>query len=114
MTKYCPSCGEALVDEAKFCKSCGKSLDNFAQSGQNGFTQTTPQTYPVHPVEKSHTLSIVLGYICAILIPLFGLIFAVYLMTRNDSQKAKKHGKYILILTVVIWVLSIMYVFMGY
>ena len=105
MTKYCPSCGEALLDEAKFCKSCGKNLDDTKQN----FTQTeATKTYPVPAAEKSHTLAIVLGYICAILIPLFGLIFAVYLLTRNDSAKAKQHGKYILIITVVIWFISFM------
>ena len=28
MSKFCPSCGEELVDSAKFCKSCGKNLED--------------------------------------------------------------------------------------
>lgn len=29
MSKYCPSCGEELIDDAKFCKSCGENLKKF-------------------------------------------------------------------------------------
>lgn len=29
MAKFCPSCGEKLVDSAKFCKNCGKTLKIF-------------------------------------------------------------------------------------
>ena len=104
MTKYCPSCGEALVDDARFCKSCGKSLDS---PGQN-FSQTNnSQPYSVPVVEKSHTAAIVLGYVFAILIPIIGLIFAIYLLTRDDSPKAKQHGKYDLLVTILVWALSV-------
>ena len=105
MTKFCPFCGEALVDEAKFCKSCGKSLEdiNFNNNTQQtGYTQ--PYSVPV--VEKSHTAAIVLGYIFAILIPLIGLIIGIYLATRNDSQKAKRHGIFVLIVAIAVWVLN--------
>ena len=33
MSKYCPSCGEELIDDAKFCKSCGENLKN-SNTGQ--------------------------------------------------------------------------------
>ena len=29
MSKFCPFCGEELVDEAKFCKNCGKDISNY-------------------------------------------------------------------------------------
>lgn len=105
MTKFCPFCGEALVDEAKFCKSCGKSLENI---NFNNNTQQTvyTQPYSVPVVEKSHTAAIVLGYIFAILIPLIGLIIGIYLTTRNDSQKAKRHGIFVLIVAIAVWVLN--------
>lgn len=105
MTKYCPFCGEALVDEAKFCKSCGKNLDNVNMESNIGSTGNT-QPYSVPIAEKNHTLAIVLGYVFAIFIPLIGLIFGIYLLTRNDSENAKKHGKFVLILTFVIWAIS--------
>ena len=105
MTKFCPFCGETLVDEAKFCKSCGKSLENINfnnNTQQTGYTQ--PYSVPV--VEKSHTAAIVLGYIFAILIPLIGFIIGIYLTTRNDSQKAKRHGIFVLIVAIAVWVLN--------
>ena len=46
----------------------------------------------------------------AILIPLIGLIIGIYLLTR-DSSRAKKHGKFVLIVTVVVWTLSVISVF---
>ena len=55
--------------------------------------------------ENSYTISKILGYICAILIPLFGVIFGIYLITR-DEEDAKKHGKLIIGLSIVIWILS--------
>ena len=98
MSRYCPNCGEELVDDAKFCKSCGTNLEN---------RQTPPQkeehTVPV--VENDHKLAIIAGYILAILMPLIGLIISVYLLTRN-SENAKKHGKYIIVLSIIIWILS--------
>ncbi|MBE6507884.1 MAG: zinc ribbon domain-containing protein [Methanobrevibacter sp.] len=105
MTKFCPFCGEALVDEAKFCKSCGKSLENI---NFNNNTQQTgySQPYSVPVVEKSHTAAIVLGYVFAFLIPLIGLIIGIYLATRNDSQKAKRHGIFVLIVAIAVWVLN--------
>lgn len=102
MSKFCPSCGEELVDNAKFCKNCGKNIEwtNQSQPGQTNYTRTVPV------VEKSHTISIVLGYICAVLIPLFGILFAIYLLTRNDSKDASKHGKIVLAIAVIVWLIS--------
>ena len=107
MTKYCPSCGEELIDSAKFCKNCGCNLDNM--SGPINSHQQNTQQF-MEASEKSHTFAIVAGYVLAIFIPLFGLIAAIYLMTR-DSPNAKKHGKYVLIVTVAIWVLSMIAAF---
>ena len=104
MTKYCPACGEQLIDEARFCKNCGAEL-NGPQTNVNTHQQNTQQF--IESSEKSHTLAIIAGYAMAILIPLIGLIISVYLLTR-DSSNAKKHGKYVLIVAVVIWVLSIL------
>ena len=98
MTKFCPKCGEKLVDEAKFCKNCGEDITGVAPPthvGQN------PESEP------KHTLRIVLGYIFAIIIPLIGLIISIYLLTRRESQRATRHGKYILIISVAWWAISL-------
>lgn len=101
MSRFCPKCGEELVDNAKFCKSCGYDLEN---QKENDF-KVSPEQYRPPEAEKSHTVAMVLGYICAVLIPLFGIIFGIYLMTR-DEEKAKTHGKYIIIISAVIWFIS--------
>lgn len=98
MTKYCPSCGEALVDEANFCKSCGAKIAGGVQAAQ-----TTERPL----IEKSYTIAVIIGYIAAILIPILGIIIGVYLMTRKDSSDAK-HGKYMIIVAVIVWILSIL------
>lgn len=96
MVKYCPSCGEELPDGANFCKSCGSKINSVPRA-------ENPQR-PAY--DESHTLAIVLGYLFAILIPLIGIIIAIYLLTRKNSSSASKHGKYILIVAVVIWFIS--------
>lgn len=98
MSRYCPNCGEELVDDAKFCKSCGTNLEN---------RQAPPkkEEYTVPVVESDHKIAIIAGYVLAILMPLFGLIMSVYLWTRT-SENAKKHAKYILIVSIARWFLS--------
>ncbi|WP_458405014.1 zinc-ribbon domain-containing protein [Methanobrevibacter sp.] len=100
MSKFCPNCGEELVDTAKFCKNCGSDLKNTPDP------ETTKNNFQVPVVEKQYTIAIVIGYILALITPLFGIMVAIYLSTR-DSANAKKHGKYVLILSVVIWILTI-------
>lgn len=103
MSKYCPNCGEELVDSARFCKNCGASLNEMLNPNTTG-------NFSPPVVENSHTAAIVIGYILAILIPLGGLIASIYLLTRNSSR-AKRHGKYVLILTVVVWTISFLSIF---
>lgn len=108
MSKFCPTCGEELVDNTKFCKNCGAKLE----TAGTATTQQTTSNFEVQKVEKDHTLAIVLGYICAILIPLIGFIFGIYLITRKDSDKANFHGKIVIAISVVIWIISYM-IMMG-
>ena len=95
--KYCPKCGEELIDDAKFCKSCGASI-----TGTPGPTQ--PSGGPL--LEKSYKAHYIIGYILAILFPILGIIMGIYLITRKDSEDAKKHGKYVIIVAVIVWALS--------
>lgn len=103
MTIFCPFCGEELVDNAKFCKNCGKNVESYRHF-ENDETNSTHYRPPV--VEKSHTLATVLGFICAILFPLIGIIIGVYVYTRKDSSKAQKHGLLIIAVGVIVWILS--------
>ena len=97
MTKFCPACGEKLVDNANFCRNCGANLNSSAPRAK----------FPEHPVsEKSYTAHIIIAYILALLFPLFGLVMGAYLLTRNDSEDAKRHGKYAIIVSAVIMFLS--------
>ena len=107
MTKYCPACGEELIDAAKFCKNCGAEIDN-PQKTTNTYQENRRQYIELS--DKNYTIAIVVGYVMAILIPLIGLIIGIYLLTR-DSSRAKKHGNFVLLVTVVVWVLSVISVF---
>lgn len=107
MTKYCPACGEELIDAAKFCKNCGAEIDN-PQKTTNTYQENRRQYIELS--DKNYTIAIVVGYVMAILIPLIGLIIGIYLITR-DSSRVKKHGKFVLIVTVVVWTLSVISVF---
>lgn len=98
MSKYCPKCGEQLVDNAKFCKNCGANLDGIPNPNSR-------ENITVPVVEKEHKAAIIIGYILAILIPLLGIFVSIYLLTR-DSGNAKKHGKYVLIVAVIVWFIS--------
>ena len=96
MTKYCPNCGEELIDDANFCKKCGASMTGGVSAAQA----------PERPLaEKSYTIIIIIGYIAAILIPIIGILIGIYLYTRKDSPDSK-HGLYIIIVAIVVWVLS--------
>lgn len=84
-------------------RSCRKTLDDI----QNNLdVSSVNDGIVITAEEKSHTLATVLGFLFAILIPIIGIVFAIYLMTRNDSENAKKYGIIILILSVVIWGVS--------
>ena len=98
MSKFCPACGEELVDNAKFCKNCGKNLEN----GYTAQNVNPSQSFHGPVVENDHKAAVIVGYVLAILIPLFGFIVGIYLVTRNDdSQNAKKHGKYVIIVAAI-------------
>ncbi|WP_298518269.1 zinc-ribbon domain-containing protein [uncultured Methanobrevibacter sp.] len=105
MSKFCPNCGEELVENARFCKKCGYDLEN---KKENDFAPASGQ-YTPQVAEKSHTIAIVIGYIAAILVPIIGLIIGVYLMTR-DEEKAKRHGKYVIIVAIVVWILNFIFI----
>ena len=97
MTKYCKNCGEELIDEAKFCKKCGASIDDVAE--------TNPVPVP-QAEEKSYKIHLIFGVILDLLIPILGIIIAIYLLTRKNSEEASKYGKIVLALGIVVWAIS--------
>ena len=106
---FCPSCGAEKKEGSKFCHNCGyefKAVEAVANQDPSPNAQLNQSPNPaVETSENSHTLAKVLGYIFAILIPLIGLIFGIYLWSR-DEENAKKHGKIIIGLSIFIWIIS--------
>ncbi len=109
MSKFCPFCGEELVDSAKFCKNCGKNIEDYQKEPAGD-----ENTYQFNPaiVENDHTLASLLGIVFAILVPLIGIIIGIYVYTRKDSSKAHKRGISIIALSVVVWIVSSAITFM--
>ena len=106
---FCPSCGAEKKEGSKFCHNCGyefKTVESGANQDPSPNAQLNQSPNPaVQTSENSHTLAKVLGYIFAILIPLIGLIFGIYLWSRDEAD-AKKHGKIIIGLSIFIWIIS--------
>ena len=118
---FCNNCGQEVKDGAKFCSGCGASLTGETPSSnthQNNISGTPcPQCGSIVPFGNAactncgsllnpdkHTTAIVLGYICSIFIPLFGIIFGIYLLTRPNKE-VHKHGIIMIILSVVMVVI---------
>lgn len=85
--RFCLKCGAELKKEENFCSSCGTRISEM------GPENATEVKYP-------HQLATVLGYIFAFLGGWLGLVFGIYLVTR-EHPRAKYHGKIVLIVTVV-------------
>ncbi|WP_295619630.1 zinc ribbon domain-containing protein [uncultured Methanobrevibacter sp.] len=105
---FCPSCGAEKKEGSKFCHNCGYDFEAAGAGGNTEFNsnpQVNQNPIPNVQPEKTYTIAKVLGYLCAILIPLFGIIFGVYLYTRPEDD-AKKHGKLMIGLALVIWAIS--------
>lgn len=85
--RFCLKCGAELRKEERFCSSCGTRI------GEMGPENATGVKYP-------HQLATVLGYVFGFLGGWLGLVFGIYLLTR-EHPRAKYHGKIVLIVTVV-------------
>lgn len=59
-------------------------------------------------METKDTIIAVIGYILAILIPIIGIIYGlVVYFLLGDNPDLKKHGKYIIIVGIVIFIIGI-------
>ena len=115
---FCPSCGAERKEGSKFCHNCGYNFDAVdaatdintninanTNANANSNVQVNQNPIPNAQTQSSYTLSKILGYIFAILIPIIGIIFGIYLSTR-DEDDAKRHGKIMIGLSIFIWVFS--------
>lgn len=84
----CPYCAEEINPSAVKCKHCGEWLNKKAESEVK---------------KEDHSAAIALGYIFSILGGVIGLVFALYLVTRQD-KRARDHGGIMLIIFLV-WIL---------
>ena len=58
---------------------------------------------------ETETILAIAGYIIAIFFPLIGVIYGLMLyFTKGDDEYLKKHGKYIIIVGVVVMIISIL------
>ena len=123
---YCAKCGQEVEEGAKFCQKCGAPLSGqtpLSTTKQNNSSgNTCPQCGSIIPFgnivctkcgnqlnQEEHKTAMVLGYICSILLPLGGIIFGIYLLTRPNKE-VHKHGIIMIMLSIVIliifWLIS--------
>ena len=122
----CPYCGAEVKEDDAFCGECGKSVPRKAvEKSSLGEMIINPVKKYVETIYKKfervekeakereeinpHLLATILGYIFAFLGGWIGIVFGIYLLTR-EHPKAKFHGKILLALTaimIVFWILVI-------
>lgn len=97
MTKFCPSCGEELVDGARFCKSCGVSVEDYNAEPKR------PEMPKVE--EKSYAAYFIIGYVVALLSPILGIFAALYLTSVKAPRKVKIHCLFIILVSIVVYLI---------
>lgn len=95
---FCVKCGTKNPAHAKFCQKCGSSINNPSantqqtQTSQNNVEVVNSQNYNNPAKEESHKVAIILGYILCIISSGIGIIFSIYLQSR-ENPKAVMHGR---------------------
>lgn len=108
----CPKCGKINDGTTDFCIYCGTIYDEYKaeeedsniffigrDSNKKGIRFDSMQD-SISKGNQNYRLMIIIGYIFAILGSVLGFIFAIYLITRKDSN-AKKHGLIQLALLII-------------
>ena len=122
---FCSNCGEEINEGTKFCPKCGVSQTYETETTNNqqnnnltiacskcgtlvpvGNMVCTNCGSPLNP--EKHTTAIVIGYIGAIFAPIIGIIFGIYLLTRNNKD-VHKHGIIMIILAIVMIIIYILF-----
>ena len=109
MVKFCDKCGAELNnDNARFCDKCGAEVKT--SSNQNSSQTTTVSGVVICPhcgqttamgltrCEKcgssleNNSTAVIAGYIVTFIVPIIGLIPAIYLLTREmENQKLREY-----------------------
>ncbi len=109
----CPRCGKVNDGTTDFCIYCGTIFEEYnaeeddsniffipTQSGKKQKIKLKSMPENLSSGKENYGLMILIGYIFAILGSVLGFLFAIYLLTRKDSN-AKKHGLIQLLLLIV-------------
>lgn len=65
--------------------------------------------------ETKELIIAIIGYILAIVSPLLGIIAgAIIYFTQKENPFFNKHGKYIIIVAIAVWIIGIILVFGGF
>lgn len=117
---YCSNCGNELKQGAKFCDKCGTQVKTPHQEPHVSGGTACPSCGSLIPLgnvvcpkcgnplnQDTHTAAIVIGYICSIFLPLFGIIFGIYLLTRKNKD-VHKHGIIMIVIAIVAAIFYIM------
>ena len=125
---FCNNCGKEVKEGSRFCTGCGASLtDEIKSTNTQNSGIPCPKCGSLIPFGNvactncgnmlnpdKHTAAIVLGYICSIFIPLFGIIFGIYLLTRPNKD-VHKHGIIMIILSIVMIIIGwLFFSYMAY
>lgn len=127
-SRFCPKCGyhyefeepqyRKIQVKAVQCPQCHSRIDNLSygfcpKCGFEFQTKKNNITYNyLEVVEKSqHQNSITYGYILAILIPIVGVFFAIYNISRKGDAEARSAGINQLIISLVFLSLDISYLY---
>ena len=99
----CPRCGKVNDGTTDFCIYCGTIFEEYNPEDEdfNIFTISKRSNYKGGNLESmpenlssgkdNYRWMIIIGYLFVILGSVLGFIFAIYLITRKDSN-ARKHG----------------------
>lgn len=119
---YCPNCGKEIRHNIKFCPHCGSKLQNISTSKTINYSEklnkTTFENNPIitNPeIYNKHTAATVIGYICSFIpfLQIFGIIFGIYIITRQNPN-IKKHGTAIIIISVIMMIIIFLFIFFSY
>ena len=120
----CPKCGKMNDGTTDFCIYCGTIYDEYnpedddfnifsigkISNNKGGNFKSISDSFSKE--NQNYRLMIIIGYIFAILGSVLGFIFAIYLITRKDSN-AKKHGIIQLIVLIAEYALIGLLIFTG-
>lgn len=100
----CPRCGKVNDGTTDFCIYCGTIYDEYnaeeddstflfipTGGGRKQEVKLKPMPENLSSRKDNYRWMIIIGYLFAILGSVLGFIFAIYLITRKDSN-ARKHG----------------------